>query len=138
MRMTRAFAKCLVVFSYIAGLVTALLWGAMWSGAVEREYVATPTGSHELWTSIGFDLGGALFAGFVVYWLLRGVANRLLDERPPSVSPADVVKFSWSLYWPDRPENPHPAPLEIGRMMLTERLMRSLGRMFRRFRRIIA
>jgi hypothetical protein len=133
--MAHAFAKCLGVFGYVAGLLTAVLWGVMWWGAVEREYAATPTGGHDLWFVIQFDLIGALFLGFVVCWLFRKAANWLLGKPSASVSPVEVVMFASSVLMPDKPENSHLSPTAIGTRMLVERVCIAMGRVVRRFRR---
>jgi hypothetical protein len=136
MRMARAIGKCLAVLAFVAGALTAVLWGLMWWGEVEREYAATATGSHELWFALEFDLGGALFLGFVVYWLLRRLANWLQAEPPPGVSPIDVAVFVHRLWMPDRPKNAHLTPSAIAFEMMVDNVKTFTRRLLRRARRL--
>jgi H+/Cl- antiporter ClcA len=124
------------VFGTLAGILTALLWGLLWWVDVAREYAATPTGSHELWFALWFDIGGALFLGFVVIWLFRRRANWLRSEAPPAISPVDVARFVHELWMPDRPKNAHLTPSAIGFEMMVEDLKLTARRWLRRARRI--
>lgn len=134
--MVRIIGRCLVTFSYSAGIVAAVLWGVMWSGAVERAYAATPTGSHDLWFAIHFDIGGALFVGFAVYWLIRKVANQLLDRPSPGVSPIDIITLTTAILMPDRPKDGHLSPVKIGIKLMVEEVGCLLGSVAKRLKRV--
>lgn len=134
--MVSIVGRCLVTFSYGARIVAAVLWSVMWSGAVERAYTATPTGSHELWFAIQFDVGGALFVGLVLYWLLRKIANQLLDISSPDVSPIDVIRLTISTLMPDRPNDTHLSPINIGIKMVAEEVGYLLGSVAKRLNRV--
>ena len=75
-----------------------------------------------------------MFVGFVVYWLLRKVANRLLDKCSPDVSPIDVITLTHSILMPDRPKDAYLSPIKIGIKMMVEEVGYLLGSVVRRLK----